>query len=165
MWDEAELAWVEADAAQRRARLESMRDRDVPSEPAATMVIDFRGTSDGYGTWERLSRYEQRLQQNLARAMRELRAYRKDKRDLGPAEPVDDDDDDIDTAALFDEAQNEPTEDHTAASDEAAGGCERPACDTGVPPERVTDETGTAETAGSQTEGQSDAQSARESSD
>ena len=68
--------------------------------------------------WERLSRYEQRLEQNIARAMRELRLYRKELRQHGRPEPAEDD-----TADAPAKAQNEPTAEETAASDGTAGGC------------------------------------------
>ena len=149
-WNETEEKWINDDAERRRGLLESFRDGPNP-DAGATLAGDFTGTDDGLGTWERLSRYEQRLQQNLASAMRELRAYRKEKRDLGPAEPIDDDDADdgdgeIDAAELFaDEAQNEPTAEQTAVSDEAAGGCETSDRGLGVPPEQAMGDISTGE--------------------
>ena len=63
--------------------------------------------------------------------MRELRAYRKALRELGPPEPIEDDEADEDGE---EKAQNEPTEPATAASDGAAEGCEMSSSRMGVPP-------------------------------
>jgi hypothetical protein len=43
--------------------------------------------------------------------------------------------DDVEDVALFGEAQNEPTEEESPASDGAAEGCEDPSCGLGVSPE------------------------------
>jgi len=130
LYSSAEARKTEMDRhAPQRAELQAEVDR-LPGSAAEVMAGDFRAPRSA---WERLSRYEQRLEQNLARAMRELRTYRKDLAEFGRPEPGDVDDD---PAVDADEpkAQNEPTARGPAASNGAAKGCEMSSSSMGVPP-------------------------------
>jgi hypothetical protein len=134
------------DRETRRAFYESALND--PLSVGLTMALDLaRGPGSA---WERLSRYEQRLEQNVARAMRELRAYRSDLRAHGRPAPADDEK--VDDTDKSGKAQNEPTVEQTAASNGTAGGCEELKCDSGVSPVRAADETRTGETPVSRTE-------------
>ena len=58
-------------------------DAKLPPDPTPGEMLAKEFGYYGSGTVERLSRYQQRLEQSVHRAMRELRQWRKDKRELG----------------------------------------------------------------------------------
>ena len=143
---------AEDDEARRERYTAALND---PLPLGLTMARDL--SRGGGSAWDRLSRYEQRLEQNVARALRELRAYRKDLREPGRPD---------DAASIVDDeeekAQNEPTADAPAASDGGAGGCNDAGRDTGVPPVRADHVAGTGGTPVSRQmgkEGSADAES------
>ena len=144
-WD-PELAKAEIAAV-------AAEDAKVPPDPAPGEMLAKEFAYYGSGTLERISRYQQRLEQSVHRAMRELRQWRKDKRELGElgAMPpcaelggveeaeggADERDaghdvrDHVPRAEMCrnvpspSNVQNEPISDATRAAHDAAGGCER----------------------------------------
>ena len=122
-------------------------DAKLPPDPAPGELLAKEFGYYGSGTLERISRYQQRLEQSVHRAMRELRQWRKDKQELGelPAcaelgggeerDAGDDVRDDVrDQVARAEmcrnvpspsNVQNEPISDATRAAPDAAEGCER----------------------------------------
>jgi hypothetical protein len=76
-----------AATARRRAKIAMCKTirRSARVPAATTLAIDFArgGGGGGEGALERLSRQEHRLEHHFYKALRELRAYRKDKRDSG----------------------------------------------------------------------------------
>ena len=126
-------------------------DAKVPPAPAPGELLAKEFGYYGSGTLERIGRYQQRLEQSVHRALRELRQWRKDKRELGEWPPpradlgeveeierVEDErdagDDVRDQVARAEmcrnvpspsNVQNEPISDATRAAPDAAEGCER----------------------------------------
>lgn len=88
--------------------------------------------------WDSLSMHEQRLENALTKAIRELRSWRREKRMARKDEPeVEMDDDLVEEEASAEEtsaiSQNEPTDEKSAATEAAAGVCEQQAVQTIVP--------------------------------
>jgi hypothetical protein len=128
-------------------------DAKVPPDSAPGELLAKEFGYYGSGTLERISRYQQRLEQSIHRAMRELRQWRKDKRELGEKPPCADNggvelcgddeardagddlrDDVCDQAARAEmcrnvkspsNVQNEPISDAMRAAPDASEGCER----------------------------------------
>jgi hypothetical protein len=142
--DEFDEAIMQGAADEQQARLRSLIDGPDPVA-AATLAADLRRPTSGC---ERLSRYEQRLQQSISRALRELRLHRAELRAHGRVlrpydgvsmidEHADEQPDGRDEAPDV-EAQNEPTADEVAASDATAGGCAPSSRGTGFQPVQAT---------------------------